>query len=84
MRRDPHYRIGLFDVMAGYALSLQWCVARNLFIKFHCRRTSQRRTETRLRSEPQQNLEVASRNSVASSDSITSHGRKQEDFVAIQ
>jgi len=35
LRRDPFYRITSCEAMIGCALSLQWCLLRNLFIKLH-------------------------------------------------
>ena len=42
LRKDPCYRISSFDVIAGYVLSFHWCLARNLFINFHCRRAARK------------------------------------------
>jgi glycosyltransferase involved in cell wall biosynthesis len=48
LHQDSFYRISMFDITAGYMLSLQWCVIRNLFIHLHSRRTGSKPSAMRL------------------------------------
>jgi hypothetical protein len=47
LRQDPFYRIRWFDVLAGSALSYQWCLLRNLFIKYHSKNLLSTQSEGR-------------------------------------
>ena len=47
LRKDPFYRISSFDAVIGFALSLQWCLIRNLFIRIHSRRPGRQKPATR-------------------------------------
>ena len=44
LRQDSFYRITRLDESMGFALSMQWCLLRNLFIRWHSRRFVQARS----------------------------------------
>jgi hypothetical protein len=46
LRKDPRYRITSLDAIIGYALSFQWCLIRNRFIKLHCSRSARQTSAT--------------------------------------
>jgi glycosyltransferase involved in cell wall biosynthesis len=88
LRKDPFYEISSLDAMIGYALSFQWCLIRNLFIKLHSSHAARQRSGTSaLETWPLfdrkrcSKLALESGHPAASLQSTARHRQAEEDIV---
>lgn len=68
MRDDPFYRVTSLDRVLGSILSFQWCIVRNLFLKFHSRQGHHEKITTQISvpfPAPRQSLQMGSREGTA-------------------